>query len=127
MRTVYFMSPDPSGHDVCRASFVTFDAGLWLFPGAELLPITLPTKGGGMLHNGSSRCVTREESIWSFLGRENAPHEAKADGTAYTHHSLVKLGLRLALQEWRTLRSLVPESLGEHSGVPEVLRSPVRL
>jgi hypothetical protein len=47
----YSLEPDPKGSDVCRASFVSFDRGLWFNGDALILPIDLPSSIHTLSHS----------------------------------------------------------------------------
>jgi VirE N-terminal domain len=101
VRRVYGHNPDESGKDVSRASFVSFDQGLWFNPSAGVLPINLP--------NATQRFRERESlcrtpyagelalTCWSWYGRHYATTLPSQDGTVKTHQSLLDLGKKIAL------------------------------
>ncbi|MGA2787491.1 MAG: BT4734/BF3469 family protein [Verrucomicrobiota bacterium] len=106
VRRIYSRDPDTSGSDVSRASFVSFDNGLWFFGLAEVLPIQLP----GMIHSGLKTNTAVYHSVyggqlaltcWTWYGRHSANTSPRADGTAKTHRSLLDLGKAVALHAER--------------------------
>jgi len=78
IRNTYGHDPDTSARDVSRASFVSFDEGLWCRPNAKILPVLLD----GMSHSEAvplSRCVTSVVysgqlalTPWVWMGRYHA-------------------------------------------------------
>jgi hypothetical protein len=106
VRNSYCVEPDASGKDVSRASFVSFDRGLWFNVGAEILPINLP--GVTQRVCVVNRCVTSSlyagtlaETWPTWYGRHLASTSPRENGTAKTHHSLLGLGKALALHAER--------------------------
>jgi hypothetical protein len=99
VRSRYHVEPDASGRDVCRASFVSYDGGLWLNPQAVVLPVSLPELRGAV--NTMTHCVNQpalSPPWWTWLARDGVPCDAKPDGTMLTHFVLLDLGKRLALR-----------------------------
>ncbi|MEO5804411.1 MAG: BT4734/BF3469 family protein [Verrucomicrobiota bacterium] len=100
---IYGLAPDESGKDVSRASFVSFDSGLWFFAAALPLPIVLPVTHSGIGVN--TRCVSPASfysgqlaEIWpTYYGRTLANTMPREDGTVPTHRSLLDLGKSLAI------------------------------
>ena len=92
--------------NVSRASFVSFDAGLWFYGLAEVLPIET-----GLVHSGittQTRCVSSalysgqlEVTCWTWYGRHLAATSPRTDGTAKTHRSLLDLGKAVVLHAER--------------------------
>jgi len=106
VRNTYGHDPDASGKDVSRASFVSFDRGLWLNPSALELPIALP--GETQRLRANTRCVSSPlyagllAETWPvWYGRHLANTSPCKDGTAKTHGSLLDLGKSLALHAER--------------------------
>jgi hypothetical protein len=101
VRGHYHVEPDTSGKDVSRASFVSWDGGLWLNAQAVVLPV----KGLGRLHS-DNHCVNRLQlktdlPWWHWLAKEHIPYDPKGDGTYRTHFALLELGKRLSLRAAR--------------------------
>ncbi len=119
VRKTYDHEPDPSGKDVSRASFMSFDAGLWVFPLAEVLPIRIER----LIHSGikaGARCVSPSLyggqlalTCWSWYGRHYANTSPRQDGTARTHHSLLELGKAVALHAERIREPLTKRHIEE--------------
>jgi hypothetical protein len=102
----YGREPDLSGKDVSRASFVSFDRGLWLNPSAEILPNVLPHDT--QRFEGETRCVSPSPysgqlavTCWDWFGRHYANTTQAVGGTAKTHRSLLDLGKAIALHAER--------------------------
>ncbi len=122
VRSVYGHEPDTC-RDVSRASFVSWDNGLWIFQGADELPLVFPAK--------KLRCVTQRliplcytsssltphralsETIFSFLGRDYVPYLINPNGEGFTHESLRALGLRVAVELSRQHGDLDDDILNE--------------
>jgi len=106
VRKRYGIQPDTSGSDVCRASFVSFDRGLWVNPSAELLPGLQALAPSPELHTESTESLCEPTALdgadvvtLAFgLGESRAPRRSKPDGTAYTHQSLRDLGRDLVVR-----------------------------
>jgi hypothetical protein len=106
IRSVYGHEPDSHSRDVSRASFVSFDEGLWCYPNAKVLPVIVD-----LSHSDSccvSRCVTPAVysgelamTPWLWMGRFHVCNSVKADGTVLTHGNLLKLGMAMALHAER--------------------------
>jgi len=106
VRNVYGHDPDPHSRDVSRASFVSFDEGLWCYPNAKVLPVIVD-----LSHSDSccvSRCVTPAVysgelamTPWTWMGRNHVGKSVKPNGTVYTHFKLLKLGMAMALHAAR--------------------------
>jgi VirE-like protein len=117
VRRRYGIDPDTSGSDVSRASFVSFDRGLWLNRSARMLPglrnVSLRCNEG---HTGirKSLCVPLNGgdvvTLPFGLGESGAPYQLKPDGTVYTHESLRDLARSLVVQ---FRRHALPLSLGD--------------
>jgi hypothetical protein len=58
VRNTYGCEVDESGKDVSRASFVSFDRGLWVNPSADVLPIILPVSHSGIGNTSAISCNT---------------------------------------------------------------------
>jgi hypothetical protein len=116
VRNIYRHEPDRSGSDVARASFVSFDRGLWVNYGAEVLPLKLSLR-----HSASERqyrCVASSvyagqlaETWPSWYGRNSVAALKRPDGTAATHGSLLALGKSLAIHAERIKTKLTPRHL----------------
>src|ERR1039458_36181 len=106
VRNTYGRDADESGKDVCRASFVSFDNGLWFNAAALVLPIQLP--GETQRLEARIRCVSSPlysgllaETWPGWYGRHLANTANRENGTAKTHGSLLTLGKSLALHAER--------------------------
>lgn len=96
-KAIYKHSPDPSGRDVSRACFVSYDQGLWMNPSAEMLPVEIPLNPP-QVHNGYislCTCIPAEELV--RISYDRVPYHVKPDGTVYTHFQLLALAKDLAL------------------------------
>ena len=131
VRLRYGIEPD-SRRDVCRASFVSYDGGMWLNPQAVVLPVLLPAlRKAGV--DTATRCVNRASvpiPWWVWLAHEVVPHDFKPDGTALTHFTLVDLGKRLALRIeregiWRGAENII--EIAAHEWLKESHRRGIRL
>jgi hypothetical protein len=112
VRRYYGHQPDLSGSDVARASFVSFDKGLWLNPSAVMLPglAKLVLQGQATTHK-DSLCVVGEPgagleagdvlTLAYGLGESRAACLVRPDGTARTHNALMRLGLDLVVRYQR--------------------------
>lgn len=105
VRSTYGHEADTSGKDVARASFVSFDRGLWFNAAALVLPIELPDDTQ-RFRGRNSLCVTPYSgqlalTCWNWLGRHFANTAQVTDGTAKTHAVLLGLGKAIALQAER--------------------------
>jgi hypothetical protein len=99
VREHYQVEPDAAGRDVCRASFVSFDGGLWLNPEAQILPVQTTDRPAGVNTMVKDHCVNLlAVPWWVWMAREHLPHRQKPGGTALTHYTLLRLGRRLALR-----------------------------
>lgn len=135
VRKTYGHEPDQSGKDVSRASFMSFDAGLWFYGLAEVLPIKLP----GLIHSGiraDPRCVASAIyggqlalTCWGWYGRTMATTSPRPDGTARTHRSLLDLGKALALHAERIRETLTKQHIEEafNAWRTELARQGIRL
>ena len=121
VRNTYGHEADPSARDVSRASFVSFDEGLWCYPNALVLPVVLD-----MSHSDSTqkkrlhRCVTStsstrgmEVATWVRMGKLHVGDQVKPDGTVYTHSKLLKLGKAMALHARRIDHNLTTRDFEE--------------
>jgi len=106
VRANYGHEADTSGKDVSRASFVSFDNGLWFNAAALVLPIQLP--GETQRLGDRNRCVSSPlysgllaETWPGWYGRHLANTANRENGTAKTHDSLLTLGKSLALHAER--------------------------
>jgi hypothetical protein len=101
VRNTYGCEVDGSGKDVSRASFVSFDRGLWLNPSADVLPIILPMSHSGI--GGITRCVPSTYggqlalTCWNWFGRHYANIAPVSGDTVKTHKNILDLGLAIAL------------------------------
>jgi len=112
VRRTYGHNPDESGKDVSRASFVSFDRGLWCNPSAVVLPIELPDDTQ-RLRSNYSLCVTPYSgclalTCWGWLGRHFASTVHLSGDTVKTHGSLLGLGKAIALHAERIREPLTP-------------------
>jgi hypothetical protein len=109
---IYRHEPDKSGKDVSRASFVSFDNGLWFNAAALVFPIQLPSETQRLTRQ--TRCVpslyagTLAETCWSWFGRNYANTLPCQNGTTKTHHNLLDLGKAVALHAHRIKSPLTP-------------------
>ncbi len=106
VRALYGHEADTSGKDVSRASFVSFDNGLWFNAAASVLPIQLP--GATQRLEARTRCVSSPlysgllaETWAGWYGKHHANTSHRDNGTAKTHGSLLTLGKQLALHAER--------------------------
>ena len=101
VRNTYGCEVDESGKDISRASFVSFDRGLWVNPSADVLPIILPVSHSGM--GGITRCVPSTYggqlalTCWNWFGRHYANIAPVSGDTVKTHKNILDLGLAIAL------------------------------
>jgi hypothetical protein len=102
VRANYGHEADTSGKDVSRASFVSFDNGLWFNAAALVLPIQL--LGETQRVFASYRCVSSSlysgqlAEIWPvWFGRLYANSAPVSGETVKTHGSLLDLGKAIAL------------------------------
>jgi len=139
VRNVYGHEPDTAARDVSRASFVSFDDGLWCYPNAQVLPIILD-----LAHSDESegrgcethRCVTSDANsvrlvtgLWCRMGRFHVGDLVKPDGTIFTHLKLLDLGKAMALHAKRINHSLTIRDYNEaiRAWMAEHLRKGLRL
>lgn len=112
VRAHYRAEPDLNGKDVCRASFVSSDGGLWMNTRAVILPVENTYR----LHRGNL-CVNAppkaELPWWHWLALEHLPRVSKTDGHFLTHSVLVDLGKALALRADRERLHLRIEAIEE--------------
>jgi hypothetical protein len=105
VRNTYGRDVDESGKDVCRASFVSFDRGLWFNPSAGVLPIHLPD--GTQRENPSYRCVPSPYAgelaltCWNWFGQHFANIAPVSGETVKTHGNILALGKAIALHAER--------------------------
>jgi hypothetical protein len=106
VRNVYGHAPDPQTRDVSRASFVSFDEGLWCYPNAKALPVIIDLSHSD--YSSVSRCVTPAVysghlaiAPWVWMGRYHVGNMVKPDGTVFTHAKLLNLGKAMALHAER--------------------------
>lgn len=135
VRRVYGRESDPQCADVCRASFVSFDRGLWANPSAQVLSINGEGRATQRLthHLAVSTCGLYAgllaASPWHWFGRFHAGCAVKPDGTARTHWDVLGLGKAIALHADRLGVKLggveVDEALGGFAS--EFRRRGVRL
>lgn len=109
----YGHEPDTSGKDVSRASFVSFDNGLWVNFSAATLPIEFPDATQRV--EGDTRCVSpviyagQLAITWpGWYGRHYASTAPVLDGTAKTHRNLLDLGKAVALHAHKIKTRLTP-------------------
>jgi hypothetical protein len=102
VRALYGHEADTSGKDVSRASFVSFDNGLWFNAAALVLPIQLPGETQRVL--ASYRCVSSPlysgqlAEIWPvWYGRHYANTAPVSGETVKTHGNLLDLGKAIAI------------------------------
>jgi hypothetical protein len=103
----YCIHPDLSGSDVARASFVSYDNGMWLNPSAAMLPgladLANQCQGQTTHKDLIPVCCSglsgadRETLAWG-LGESRAPHDVREDGTLATHFSLRDLARDLVVR-----------------------------
>lgn len=107
VRLRYDIEPDVLSSDIARASFVSWDGGLWLNPAADMLPIPANAVNAMI----PDHCVNPRSRSgvpwWVWLARECLPYRKKPDGTVFTHHTLLQLGRRLALRATREKQWLI--------------------
>ena len=105
VRNTYGCDVDESGKEVSRASFVSFDRGLWVNPSAVVLPIIMPVSHSG--RGGITRCVPSVYggqlalTCWNWFGRHYANIAPVSGDTAKTHRNILDLGLAIALHAER--------------------------
>jgi hypothetical protein len=115
VRNNYGHEPDTSGSDVARASFVSFDRGLWVNYAAEALPIILP--GDTQRVSLQYRCVSSPYSgqlalsCFDWFGRHYASTTPREGEAAKTHRSLLDLGKAVALHAERIREPLTQRTL----------------
>jgi hypothetical protein len=100
VRDTYKREADESGKDVSRASFVSFDNGLWFNGAALVLPIQLPDETQRV--SPFNRCVSSSlyagllaETWPGWYGRHLANTAPVSGELAKTHGSLLNLGKSL--------------------------------
>jgi len=110
VQEIYGEKADPTGSDVSRASFISYDRNLWIRGDAELLPVSLPP-ACGRVHTDISGCHslcalpvsgTLDSRPAYRLGALWAWSSLKEDGYVYTHGTLLRLGLACAVlaEKW---------------------------
>jgi hypothetical protein len=112
VQRIYGREPDTSGKDVSRASFVSFDNGLWLNAAALVLPMQLPGETQRFRVN-NSLCRTPYAgdlalTCWNWYGRHYASTSPCQDGAAKTHRSLLELGKACALHAHKIKEPVTP-------------------
>jgi hypothetical protein len=112
VRNTYGRDADESGKDVSRASFVSFDRGLWFNAAAEVLPLILPDDTQ-RFRGRNSLCVTPYAgqlalTCWHWLGRHFASTAPVSGNAVKTHGSLLDLGKAVALHASRIQEPLTP-------------------
>ena len=112
VRSTYGRDADESGKDVSRASFVSFDRGLWFKAAAEVLPLILPDDTQ-RFRGRNSLCVTPYAgqlalTCWHWLGRHFASTAPVSGNAVKTHGSLLDLGKAVALHASRIQEPLTP-------------------
>jgi hypothetical protein len=112
VRNTYGRDADESGKDVCRASFVSFDRGLWFNAAAKILPLILPDDTQ-RFRERNSLCVTPYSGqlalpCWNWLGRHFASTAPVSGNAVKTHGSLLDLGKAVALHASRIREPLTP-------------------
>lgn len=122
VRNTYGCKVDESGKDVSRASFDSFDNGLWFNAAALVLPIRLPDATQRVYP--LNRCVSSllypgalAETWATWCGRNLANPAHCENGMAKTHGSLLELGMRLALPAERIRTRLTTRHI---DSAPEV-------
>jgi len=112
VRNTYGCDVDESGKDVSRASFVSFDRGLWVNSSARVLPIILPVIHSGI--SNKTRCVSSPYAgqlavtCWSWYGRHYANTAPVSGDTAKTHKNILAFGLSVALHAERIKEKVTP-------------------
>ncbi len=104
----YGLEVDLSGSDVARASFVSFDHGLWLNLHATMLPglAELVRQSQDQTPHKESRslCVVKKltegdiNTLAYGLGESRAPYARKPDGTCLTHEPIRDLARDLVVR-----------------------------
>jgi hypothetical protein len=120
VRNTYGHDADESGKDVCRASFVSFDRGLWFNAAAEVLPLILPDDTQ-RFRGRNSLCVTPYSgqlalTCWNWLGRHFANTAPVSGNAVKTHGSLRDLGKAVALHASRIREPLTPRVIDSAFG-----------
>ena len=115
VRNTYGCEVDESGKDVSRASFVSFDRGLWVNPSADVLPIILPVSHSGI--GGITRCVPSVYggqlalTCWNWFGQHHANIAPVSGDTVKTHKNILNLGLAIALHAERIKEKLTARQI----------------
>jgi hypothetical protein len=115
VRNTYGCEVDESGKDVSRASFVSFDRGLWVNPSADVLPIVLPD--GTQRYGGFTRCVPSlyggelAVTCWNWFGQHYANTAPVSGDTVKTHKNILDLGLAVALHAERIKEKLTARQI----------------
>jgi hypothetical protein len=121
VRNTYGHEADSSARDVSRASFVSFDEGLWCYPNARVLPVVLDlSHSDSTQQNTQHRCVTStgntrgmETTTWIRMGKLHVGNMVKPDGTVYTHVKLLHLSKAMALHARRINHTLTNRDFEE--------------
>ena len=115
IRNTYGRDADESGKDVSRASFVSFDRGLWLNPAADVLPIILPDVT--QRYGGCTRCVPSlyggelAVTCWNWFGQHYANTAPVSGDTVKTHKNILDLGLAVAFHAERIKEKLTARQI----------------
>jgi hypothetical protein len=115
VRNTYQCDADEQCKDVSRASFVSFDRGLWLNPSALVLPIILPYVT--QRYRGSTRCVPSlyagelAVTCWNWFGQHHANTAPVSGDTVKTHKNILDLGLAVALHAERIKEKLTARQI----------------
>ena len=112
VRRVYRHEPDASGKDVGRASFVSYDNGLWFYDGALVLPVVLPAERRPQPQIKQSIYVGQLADTWAaWYGRNAVVIAKQPDGSARTHKGLLDLGKAIAFHAERIKERLTPHHI----------------
>jgi len=114
VKRIYGHGPDKSGSDVARASFVSFDRGLWFNPSAQVLPMEGQTATQRLLTK--TRCVAPPlyagqlaVTAWAWFGRYHANATPRDGEAVKTHRCLLDLGKSIALHAYRIKERISPQ------------------
>jgi hypothetical protein len=99
VRQHYKVEADPSGCDLARASFVSWDETIVIHSDATTLPVIPERKVIDVVVEPPR--VLAEPPWYQWLPREFMPYRRKDGGTFYTHRVLLELGKRVALRAQR--------------------------
>jgi hypothetical protein len=139
VRNVYGHEPDTSARDVSRASFVSFDEGLWCYPNAQVLPVILDLAHSDGCFGScceAHRCVPSAtysvesaRTLWGRMGSFHVGDAVKQDGSVFTHVKLLDLGKAMALHAKRINHTLTGRDYDEavRSWLTEHQRKGLRL